>query len=193
MTIVHYRPDGMGRHDFWFEFDAQVVALIKTIPVHERSYDPLSRIWTVDDFQVRALVSLLESYGHRTVLEPMTDRAQQERDWQQEQQAKDRARRQHEREEEARRQQREREREQWEDSRREWREQWDRAWQRADSGHTAPGGAAIEDWAEQLLRAVGPERVDAVFKALTRVLHPDVKTGDETLMKALNNARDRHR
>lgn len=44
-------------------------------------------------------------------------------------------------------------------------------------------------WADQLLAAVGPTRSDAVFKALTRVLHPDVATGDTVLMQELNRAR----
>lgn len=44
-------------------------------------------------------------------------------------------------------------------------------------------------WAEQLLTAVGPTRQEAVFRALTRVLHPDTATGDTALMQQLNNAR----
>lgn len=41
---------------------------------------------------------------------------------------------------------------------------------RAGAGHRAtPGGR----WAELLLEAVGPQRADAVFRALTRILHPD--------------------
>lgn len=47
------------------------------------------------------------------------------------------------------------------------------------------------DWAEHLLRSVGHDRADRVFKALTRVLHPDVEGGSADLMAALNNARDR--
>lgn len=47
------------------------------------------------------------------------------------------------------------------------------------------------EWAEELLLAVGPERREAVFRALTRVLHPDTPTGDVRLMQALNGARDR--
>jgi len=45
-------------------------------------------------------------------------------------------------------------------------------------------------WAEQLFAAVGPDRAESVFKALTRVLHPDVG-GDTELMKELNAAREK--
>lgn len=51
----------------------------------------------------------------------------------------------------------------------------------------APAGA--DAWAVAVLRAVGPTRSEAVFKALSRVLHPDVATGDTQLMQHLNNAR----
>lgn len=44
-------------------------------------------------------------------------------------------------------------------------------------------------WAEALFDAVGPTRREVVFRVLTRVLHPDVATGSEQLMKDLNNAR----
>lgn len=49
--------------------------------------------------------------------------------------------------------------------------------------------APARTWAEELLSAVGPTRSDAAFKALTRVLHPDVATGDTRLMQQLNSAR----
>lgn len=49
-----------------------------------------------------------------------------------------------------------------------------------------PRGA---DWAVELFAAVGPARAESVFRALTRVLHPDVATGDTVLMQDLNNAR----
>ncbi len=44
-------------------------------------------------------------------------------------------------------------------------------------------------WAEALFAAVGPAWADAVFRALTRVLHPDVG-GDADLMRDLLDARD---
>lgn len=50
-----------------------------------------------------------------------------------------------------------------------------------------------DTWADTLFRAVGPDREEVVFKALTKILHPDVKTGDEKLMKQLNQARDSRR
>lgn len=51
--------------------------------------------------------------------------------------------------------------------------------------------AAAEPWADALFDAVGPDRIDAVHRALTKVLHPDVAGGDAALMQALNVARDR--
>ncbi|WP_280271878.1 hypothetical protein [Nocardia wallacei] len=52
---------------------------------------------------------------------------------------------------------------------------------------------ASGSWAEQLFTAVGESRIDAVFKAMSRCLHPDVKTGDTRLMQQLNDARGRLR
>lgn len=46
-------------------------------------------------------------------------------------------------------------------------------------------------WADALFAAVGPERIEAVFRALTRVLHPDAPTGNHDLMQQLNRARDK--
>ncbi|QJY51230.1 hypothetical protein [Pseudonocardia broussonetiae] len=55
---------------------------------------------------------------------------------------------------------------------------------------TPPSAAGPRvDWAEALFAAVGPDRADAAFKALTRVLHPDLPTGDTRLMQDLNRAR----
>jgi hypothetical protein len=54
-----------------------------------------------------------------------------------------------------------------------------------------PRRAPTTDWAEALFAAVGPDRADAVHRALTRVLHPDVASGDALLMRQLNVARDR--
>lgn len=46
-------------------------------------------------------------------------------------------------------------------------------------------------WARTLLHRVGPQRSDAVFRALTRVLHPDnAATGDTQLQRELNTARE---
>lgn len=63
----------------------------------------------------------------------------------------------------------------------------------------AERGAADDDqhvvgagWADALFAAVGPGRADAVYRALSRVLHPD-HGGDPQLQQALNTARDRYR
>lgn len=45
-------------------------------------------------------------------------------------------------------------------------------------------------WAEALFGAVGPSRADAVYRSLSRVLHPDVG-GSNQLMGQLNAARQR--
>lgn len=43
-------------------------------------------------------------------------------------------------------------------------------------------------WADSLFAAVGPERATPVYRALSKVLHPDVATGDTTLQRQLNDA-----
>ena len=58
---------------------------------------------------------------------------------------------------------------------------------RPDAGHRSTPGP---DWAEGLLDAVGPQRIDKVYRALSRVLHPDAG-GDMQLMQQLNIARDK--
>jgi hypothetical protein len=44
-------------------------------------------------------------------------------------------------------------------------------------------------WAKLLFRRIGPNHRDPVFRALTKVLHPDVG-GDHSLMQELNQARE---
>lgn len=53
-----------------------------------------------------------------------------------------------------------------------------------------PRRGPVNTWATDLLAAAPPHLRDAVFKALSRVLHPDVG-GDTVLMQQLNAARDR--
>jgi hypothetical protein len=65
------------------------------------------------------------------------------------------------------------------------------------AGHTTVGldesRAAVDraGWAEALLDAVGPTRHEPVFRALTKVVHPDAPTGDGQLPQQLNDAPDR--
>lgn len=54
-----------------------------------------------------------------------------------------------------------------------------------------PRSAPRENWADALMEAVGPARIEPVHRALTKVLHPDLDTGDTQLMQELNAARDR--
>lgn len=58
--------------------------------------------------------------------------------------------------------------------------------QRLESEKSARGA----DWADQLMNRCSPELAEKVFRALTRVLHPD-GGGDSTLQRDLNVARDR--
>ena len=46
-----------------------------------------------------------------------------------------------------------------------------------------------KEWAHTLFTAVGPARVPAVHRALTKVLHPDTATGCPVLQRELNDAR----
>lgn len=60
-----------------------------------------------------------------------------------------------------------------------------------DTWKPAPKASPVVPWADALYAAVGPDRIDAVHRALTKVLHPDATTGDANLMRDLNIARDR--
>ena len=65
-------------------------------------------------------------------------------------------------------------------------------WRRHGNQHNGAehNGDAGDDWAKALFTRVGPKRADAVFKALTRILHPDnADTGDTDLQRQLNDAR----
>lgn len=54
-----------------------------------------------------------------------------------------------------------------------------------------PRAAVCEsDWARAVLWRVGAQRSDAVFRALSKVLHPDSPAGDTRLMRELRDARD---
>ena len=57
---------------------------------------------------------------------------------------------------------------------------------RPGAGHRS---TPAEGWASALLKAVGPQHQDRVYRALSRVLHPDAG-GDTQLMQDLNRARD---
>lgn len=57
-------------------------------------------------------------------------------------------------------------------------------------GQPSPRHGDTTDWARVLFRRVGPHRVEPVFKALARVLHPDVMSGDTDLMRELLDGRN---
>jgi hypothetical protein len=58
------------------------------------------------------------------------------------------------------------------------------------TGLVEPRPAPRTDWAQLLFQRVGHQRAEPVFRALTKVLHPDTDTGDTALQRELNNARD---
>lgn len=57
----------------------------------------------------------------------------------------------------------------------------------APEPQASPSGPS---WAQVTLAAVGAERADAVFRALSKVLHPDTPTGSDELMRQLIEARE---
>jgi hypothetical protein len=57
---------------------------------------------------------------------------------------------------------------------------------RRDDRRCDCGGDA--GWARALFRRVGPTRAGLVFRALSRILHPDTDTGDTQLQRELNAA-----
>lgn len=61
---------------------------------------------------------------------------------------------------------------------------------RGSHGHRS---TPADGWADAMFEAVGPDRMDAVYKALSRTLHPDLAGGDTALMQELNTARQRRR
>lgn len=63
-------------------------------------------------------------------------------------------------------------------------------WQKAESKAKAKANhKPSTNWAVTLFDRVGPERKEAVFKALSKVLHPDTPTGDHDLMRELLDGR----
>lgn len=58
------------------------------------------------------------------------------------------------------------------------------------AGSRARTGSGHRDtWAHTLFRAVGATRTTAVYRVLSKVLHPDTATGDATLQRQLNDAK----
>ena len=88
----------------------------------------------------------------------------------------------------------------WVPARREWHIESVYAKQFADTvrgiGHTVVGleeprcghDADPAVWARLLFHRVGPTRRSAVYRALSRCLHPDTATGDKELQQELNDA-----
>lgn len=132
MTEVNFRLDGSW-YAVRFDYDRDLVGLIKRLPSFARGWKPELKCWRVDPYYARVLAIQLENYGYTvTGLDP-------------------------------------------EDYRTRTRDRHD---------------GAGTDWAALLFKQVGPDRADVVFRALTRILHPDNQdTGDPKLQRELNDAR----
>jgi hypothetical protein len=88
----------------------------------------------------------------------------------------------------------------WSPGRREW--EIDLTWAESlaaairAAGHTVVGlepprprsNTDSTQWARLLFTRVGPGRTTAVYRALSKCLHPDTPTGDTTLQRELNDA-----
>lgn len=135
MTTVRVNRDPPGAR-VTFPFDGDVVELIKTLPSGARRWDPVRKSWWVGPLEVDALITILETGGHRIVGD------------------------------------------------------WTRARQESAPPPRRPRDTA-QGWADALFVAVGTSRTEPVYRALTKVLHPDVATGDTDLCQQLNAARDR--
>jgi hypothetical protein len=56
-----------------------------------------------------------------------------------------------------------------------------------DPAHNDDHGGDVSRWAHLLFRRIGRHRSDAVYRALSKCLHPDVG-GDNALQRELNDA-----
>ena len=57
---------------------------------------------------------------------------------------------------------------------------------------SAKPGTKQQNWAELLFKRVGPDRTDSVYRALSRILHPDnATTGDKAMQQELNDAKSK--
>lgn len=57
-----------------------------------------------------------------------------------------------------------------------------------------PAGRGSGDWAQVLFGRIGEDRIDVVFRVLSKVFHPDNPlTGDTVLQRELNEAREKFR
>ena len=70
MTEVNFRLDG-----YWytvrFDYDADLVRIVKSIPAFARSWKPETKTWRVDRYYAKRLAHDLEAYGCRiTGLDP---------------------------------------------------------------------------------------------------------------------------
>lgn len=145
MIAVSFRP-GPRPNGFtpgWvvcFQYVAEIVEIVKSVPPQHRAYNPDKREWWVSGFAAPRLVDELNRCGFVNVIGYVS--------------GQDRS----------------------------------SGYRRPPPRETNPSQS---DWAGSLFAAVGPARQDAVFRALTKILHPDnPTTGDAELMKALLAARD---
>jgi hypothetical protein len=178
-------PDGDDcRWAVWFRFDPEVVALLKRVAADARSYDDDTKLWFIEPDTLDGLVKSLRAQGHTVEFSGnvYTDgggHARSKGSYQQRQRRREQAAAD-----------REERRRQWEQRRQEQQRGYHHTGHTGQHRQTPPGGQT-QNWAEVLLTAVGPERADAVFRAVSRIVHPDTENGDAGLMRELIAARDR--
>jgi hypothetical protein len=151
-----------------FGYDAQIVKLIKNLPAQYRTWDREHKDWTIADHQMEFLQALLKTYDY-----PTSSMGKESR-------PREYVRSGHNEHSYTNT-----------DYDSNARDAYDRAKWGRQQNTRPPRSSPSNDWAHSLFRAVGPDRAEAVYKALSRVLHPDTPTGDHQLMQQLNEARRR--
>lgn len=144
-------------------YDRNRVDVIKAMPA--RSWDSATKTWTIPSIYVGTLKVALEAIGDAVVVtgRPAAapgDSARHEAD-----------------------------RRSWNAERTRLERDRQRLQQEVNRLRSTAAAASGQDWAEQLLGKLTPEQADKAYRALVRVLHPDVG-GDHRLMQQLNVARD---
>ncbi|HZN75693.1 MAG TPA: hypothetical protein VFC00_29020 [Micromonosporaceae bacterium] len=163
MALVRIQVIGLVAEVF-SPYDPDRIEVIKTVP--GRRWDKTGRFWEIPTAQVPALKLSLETNGDKVVIVGLVS------DPPPRQRASD--------DSEVRRLRAEKQRLEQESGR--LRQEVQRLRNEAAArGHS---------WAGQLLDQCPPALAEKVFKALTRVLHPDAG-GDNDLQRDLNVARDR--
>lgn len=168
---------------------------IKTIPSHFRTYDPAKHIWTVFQPHVatarritRRYFPDVEEIGVNNFEQEQERQRKANEDFAKNQKARDEQRRQ--------RQQRQRERDrQYQQNRQEYqdpfRDFFGGSQRRSHASGNGHATGPVDDYAVLYVARNAPKEViDAAYKALSKLHHPD-KGGDPETMKKINAAYDR--